>query len=313
MATVNGLTAERMLAIEAMVVNNAEIDENGHLIFYQHDGTQIDVGPIPALPDASESVKGVAELATFAEVAARTDAEKIVTPYTLGAANNIPIPLTAASFSQTTAFTSYPAGLSRLYYTSVNSGAWDFSGKAGEVLTYRDGTDFARQTFVKHQGGTTSDTALWIRTANAANGWSSWKKIARDVKLPDPQTVLYSNTITVSATSWADLPNLSSINLTLPLDAIVEVSFGAWLATGAGTSTDIRAGVGIDGGNPVDLFGGTWGNVPHVVNGSGQYNMSTVTKLSAGAHAFKARAYRINADSSVNYPMMTVNVQRWAE
>ena len=44
MATVTGLTAERMLEIEAASVVDGEIDINGHLILTKHDGTLIDAG-----------------------------------------------------------------------------------------------------------------------------------------------------------------------------------------------------------------------------------------------------------------------------
>lgn len=46
MATVTGLTAARMLAIEAASVVSGEIDDTGHLILTQHDGTEIDAGAI---------------------------------------------------------------------------------------------------------------------------------------------------------------------------------------------------------------------------------------------------------------------------
>lgn len=180
MPTVTGLTAERMLAIEASSIDAARIDGTGHLIFTQHDGTDIDVGPVPALPDASNLQKGVVLLASSAEVLAGTDASKVLTPATFAAAVNRPITLTPASYTQLSDFTTYPMALSRLYYTAANSGAWDFNGIAGEVITYRDGTDFAKQTWTKHQGGTSSKNALWIRTANTAGGWSSWAKVFDD-------------------------------------------------------------------------------------------------------------------------------------
>lgn len=94
--------------------------------------------------------------------------------------------LVSSSFAQSTALSSYPEGKSRLYYTS-SSNSWDFSGKAGEVVTERRGDDFARQTWTKHQGGTGGDTEVWIRTANAANGWSRWKVLAED-KIDVPWT-----------------------------------------------------------------------------------------------------------------------------
>ena len=57
MATVTGLTAERMLAIEAESVVDGEVIGN-NLILTKHDGSQIDAGPVigpagPAGPAAS--------------------------------------------------------------------------------------------------------------------------------------------------------------------------------------------------------------------------------------------------------------------
>lgn len=83
------------------------------------------------------------------------------------------VTLTAASFTQTTALSGYPQGWSRLYYTTANSTNWDFTGSAGEVLTFVDGTDFAKQTFTKHVGGSAT-TEQWIRTATSAGGWTAW-------------------------------------------------------------------------------------------------------------------------------------------
>lgn len=49
MATVTGLTAERMLEIEGSSVVDGEII-GGHLILTKHDGTTIDAGPLPPGP-----------------------------------------------------------------------------------------------------------------------------------------------------------------------------------------------------------------------------------------------------------------------
>jgi hypothetical protein len=69
----------------------------------------------------------------------------------------------------------YPNGWSRLYYTSVNSSAWDFSGNSGEVLTYVGDTDFAKQTFTMHSSGT-GTPGVWVRTSNTSSGWTAWRK-----------------------------------------------------------------------------------------------------------------------------------------
>jgi hypothetical protein len=85
--------------------------------------------------------------------------------------------LTPASFTQATAMASYPTGDSRIYYTTANSGSWDFTGLAGEVHTYSDGSNFARQAFIEHVSGSTNLPRKWERTSDSTTGWSSWYKV----------------------------------------------------------------------------------------------------------------------------------------
>jgi hypothetical protein len=81
MAEVTGLTATRMLAIEAASVVSGTVDGTGHLILTTHDGTPIDAGFVLGdAVDATDTVKGIVELATNAEVAAGTDAVRAITP-----------------------------------------------------------------------------------------------------------------------------------------------------------------------------------------------------------------------------------------
>lgn len=82
MATVTGLTAERMLAIEDASIVAGEVDNGtGHLILTTHGGTDIDAGYVMGnAVDATETLKGIVELATNAEVAAGTDTVRAITP-----------------------------------------------------------------------------------------------------------------------------------------------------------------------------------------------------------------------------------------
>lgn len=82
--------------------------------------------------------------------------------------------LTPGTLVQTSAFTLYPNGWSRIYFSSANGTGWDFAGNAGEVLTYTDG-DFAKQTYQMHSSGA-GTPGVWVRTANAASGWTAWRK-----------------------------------------------------------------------------------------------------------------------------------------
>lgn len=85
MATVTGLTKERMLEIEAASVVDGDVDGSGNLILTKHDGSQFNAGHVvgpaaPNLADASTTVKGIAEIATLVEVTTGTDATRFVTP-----------------------------------------------------------------------------------------------------------------------------------------------------------------------------------------------------------------------------------------
>lgn len=86
MATVTGLTAARMLEIEAASVVDGEINGTGHLILTKHDGTQIDAGSaLVAVPNASMNQQGIVELATDAETITGTDITRAITPSNLTA------------------------------------------------------------------------------------------------------------------------------------------------------------------------------------------------------------------------------------
>lgn len=82
MVTVTGMTATRMLAIEAASVVSGEVDNvTGHLLLTTHDGTVIDAGYVlGTVVDATDTLKGIVELATNAEVAAGTDTVRAITP-----------------------------------------------------------------------------------------------------------------------------------------------------------------------------------------------------------------------------------------
>lgn len=62
MATVTGLTAERMLEIEGASVISGLIDENNHLILTRYDGTTIDAGLLPPGPTGPQGPSGVSSI-----------------------------------------------------------------------------------------------------------------------------------------------------------------------------------------------------------------------------------------------------------
>jgi hypothetical protein len=71
-----------MLAIEAASVVSGAVDNaTGHLLLTTHDGTVIDAGYVlGTVVDATDTLKGIVELATNTEVAAGTDTTRAVTP-----------------------------------------------------------------------------------------------------------------------------------------------------------------------------------------------------------------------------------------
>lgn len=86
MATVTVVTAERTLEIEANSVTGGHIDGSGHLILTTFDATEIDCGSVVgSIADASDTVKGIIEIATDAETITGTDANRAVTPFALSA------------------------------------------------------------------------------------------------------------------------------------------------------------------------------------------------------------------------------------
>lgn len=62
MATVTGLTAERMMEIEGASVVSGEIDGANHLILTRFDGTTIDAGELPPGPTGPQGPSGVSSI-----------------------------------------------------------------------------------------------------------------------------------------------------------------------------------------------------------------------------------------------------------
>lgn len=102
MATVEGLTATHINAELDLLVKSAAFDGAGHLILTLRDDTEIDAGaPSLSTPDASDTVKGIVELATIAETAAGTDTTRAVTPDGLESALDTFVPAKMPTASTT--------------------------------------------------------------------------------------------------------------------------------------------------------------------------------------------------------------------
>lgn len=134
MATITGLTAARMLIIEAESIVAARLVVD-HLVLTKHDGTDIDVGSIrgakgdvgltgptggvttvngktgtvnlsfsdvgavPTTQFATESIRGILELASTTDIIARTDNTKAITPLHISDHPGIPYAAAAGSIT----------------------------------------------------------------------------------------------------------------------------------------------------------------------------------------------------------------------
>jgi hypothetical protein len=172
MATVTGFTAERMLEIIDATIVSASIDVNSHLILETHGGSFVDAGGLP-VPDATDTVKGIVELATEAELIAG-DGSRAVTGDIL--AEKIITYLSPDDYDQSTATSEYPVGESILYLTATQAtdGGWDFGGKWGVVKSVCVGTD-VMQTW-QRVGDSGIQPEFWNRCGNLAGSWTPWAK-----------------------------------------------------------------------------------------------------------------------------------------
>lgn len=212
MATVTGFTAQRMLAIEAASIVDGEIDENGHLILTRHDGTQVDAGyALVAVPDASETQKGIVELADAAETAAGTSTTKAVTPAGL-------YPMSVKILAEnarleTDPITSYPMGMSIM---AVGSGSgWTVNSGFGLVVTYR----YSQYRNIQWFYGSAEDPT-WKRY-NYNGAWGAWRKIAYFDEIPVLNALPSSQQIVIG-----DVTISRSDANTLFVNDLVESSFG---------------------------------------------------------------------------------------
>lgn len=248
MATVTGLTAARMLEIEDASVVSGEINGSGHLILTTFGGDEIDAGPVlGTIPDASETVKGIVELATTAEAEAGSDTTRAVTPAGLATAISSGIPdasetvkgkieiataaeadagtdttraLTPAHLAriitptaEADPSTAYPLGTS-LFSITTGSG-WSLNGGVGMVLTHNVSTARCHQTF-HINGGTGIVPRRFARGYNSGSGgWSSWYEMymgpTQILGLVYPVGSIYISTVSTNPATLLGIGTWSAI------------------------------------------------------------------------------------------------------
>lgn len=298
MATVIVVTADRTLEIEASSIVDGDINSDGHLVLLRHDGTPIDMGAVSGMklnpgsgyskvdafsyigpsdpgavpngsvwydtndvagPFASDSQKGLVELATNAETVSGTDAQRAVTPASLAArlsSDAAASPgyktqvLTANSVAESATPTSYPSGVSML---SLQAGSgWSLNAGYGMVITMSISTDRTIQEFHANAGGTVPPIK-WMRAYNTSGGgWTSWVQISGPPNL-NPASFTETTSVTsyplghsriyfpttASASSWGPGYLSPGEIVTHKSDANYCRQTFTKYATGSGNFTDI--------------------------------------------------------------------------
>lgn len=171
------------------------------------------------------------------------------------------------------------------------------------------------------QGDKMAPLETWF-AQQAASVQTAISDLRSDLELPDlpfPLSEQGANVQGVTATAWADLPNLAAISLTLSRPCWVTITFGAWMAANAG---DVRAtsrvtGATTLGETQLEVGGPTngWGQVLYTNNTTGSRQSASVrtVRLNAGTNTITARAYRTGSGTQqVNYATLQVAPLRWA-
>ena len=136
--------------------------------------------------------------------------------------------------------------------------------------------------------------------------------------LPFPVSTSLNGIQAISATSWADIPSMTPVTLTLPAPAWVTISLGTWLSAPSG---EIRVSSRVTGattlgetqlevGGPV-----AWGQVAYTRSTTGTVQASSVrtVRLNAGTNTITARAYvGLTGVKDVRYTCLQVSPIRWA-
>lgn len=137
--------------------------------------------------------------------------------------------------------------------------------------------------------------------------------------LPSPISIKGANVQAVTATSWADLPNITAATLNLTAPAWVQITVGSWSTASAG-DTRISAtvsGATTLGESQLEVGGDTsaWGQVIYTdtTTGSRQSSSVRIVRLNAGTNTIKVRAYRSGSGANQsNYTTLQVTPIRWA-
>lgn len=188
MGSVTGLTAARMLAIEASSVVSGAINTSGHLILTTHGGAEIDAGgALVAVPSV----------------------------------NTVQF-LDAALYTDTTLPVDYPVGESYMWMSNAQTTtSWPtFTGKWGSLRTVKYTNQDTAQAWTRlHSTGTVPEQ--WMRSGNSGTGWSAWSKIASGNEAVKIVTGISETTDPTGYPTGVSLMNVGSWTLNGGLGTVV--------------------------------------------------------------------------------------------
>jgi microcystin-dependent protein len=303
-----------MIEIEDASVVSGAINGLGHLILTTHGGDTIDAGyALVAVPDATDTVRGVSELATEAETAAHTDNSRAVTPASLASSLARVTALeaepgervqTIAPPAESAGPGSYPAGVSIM---SIYSGSgWSVNAGFGTIVTINhDGINRVYQTLTSTGGGAGVLVKVWSRTYHTPEGWTPWQSLANPA---DPVTMGITGEIKMWApnsvpTGW-QLCDGSAISRTA--NANLFAALGTTYGVGDGSTTfnvpnlKGRIPTGLDTGQTeFNAMGKTGGEKTHLLTTA---EMPSHTHIQDGhQHQFAGNGALTDGPSGVLY------------
>lgn len=186
MAVVTVLTAEKTLELVNVSVISGAIDASGHLILTKYDGSTVDAGyALVAVPDASETQKGVVEIASSSEITTGTDDTKVISALGLAplagrvtALENSKVLASNSITENPATIAAYPNGTS-LMELATGSG-WSLNSGVGLVVTHKIDSHKLRQIFHDTHG-----TGMWKRYFHDGfGGWGAWTTLIAPPTMP---------------------------------------------------------------------------------------------------------------------------------
>lgn len=316
MALVTGLTAARMLAIEAASVVDGDV-VGDDLILTKHDGSVINAGNVRGpqgiagqnaatgsvspvanttpIRDASGRVKTAPPVAAD-DAATKLYADTIIKSVELDATVDLNTLITPGVYTQAL---SAEATLAKNYPTTLAGFIEVFAAHSGMV--WQRFTPYG--LYAKH---------IYQRSLYSTT-WYPWKLIGT-AALPDPQQVNSPSQISITSTTPVDVPGLDTIVIDAPEAMWVDLRFKAWMVASAG---ETRASIVLTGATASG-----WPLVQHANTLYVSAADSAVTaprmvaqafKLNAGVTTIKAQAYYSTTGThQVSYPVLEVVPLRWA-